>query len=271
MKPNDLRAMAPPAAKASFGFGWIAVQGAVCAAIAFGAYYVFSTPNLMGGSGSSSGPELRPSIAQQTIAVVSRATSPDPLPPPPPPKAAPPPSPAQEAASMVMTFLGRTSPADPAFAACAKVARTDPSKFFQKFVQGDHEAIAKASDCYLSVNTARLCEDGPRRDMLDVLGIYFATKRAHIASEKDQAGKPVLAAARWDTQLDRGVRAKFRNTMNNGIVTPEEIARFRDTEMQDLAKDLKPGKKLCQASGGPAAEAAPAASARPPPKKKSRT
>ncbi len=261
MKSNDLRAMAPPAAKASYGFGWIAVQGAVCAAIAYGAYYAFSTPNLFGGSAA----EPKASIAQQTVAVVQRVTTPAPAPaapPPPPPPKAQVLTPAQEAAATVMSFLGRTAPTDPVFMACARSAKTEPAKLYQKFVQGDHEAIARASDCYLGGNlNTKLCDANARRDMLDVMNIYFSTKRAHIAAEKEQPGKPVVAAARWDTQLDRAVRTKFRNAMANGVVTPEEIARFRETEMQDLAKDLAPGKRICgatQASGAPepAAEAA---------------
>lgn len=254
MKSNDLRAMAPPAAKASYGFGWIAVQGAVCAAIAYGAYYAFSTPNLFGGGTA----EPKPSIAQQTVAVVQRVTTPAPAPvapPPPPPPKAPVLTPAQEAAATVMNFLGRTSPTDPTFMACAKAGKTDTAKLYQKFVQGDHEAIARAADCYLGGTTnTKLCDAGARRDMLDVMNVYFATKRAHIAAEKEQPGKPVVAAARWDTQLDRAVRTKFRNAMTNGTITTEEIARFREIEMQDLAKDLKPTKRICgatQALGAP--------------------
>jgi hypothetical protein len=262
MKSNDLRAMAPPAAKASYGFGWIAVQGAVCAAIAYGAYYAFSTPNLFGGATA----EPKPSIAQQTVAVVQRVTTPAPAPvapPPPPPPKAPVLTPAQEAAATVMSFLGRTSPTDPTFMACAKAGKTDTAKLYQKFVQGDHEAIARASDCYLS-GGQKLCEPAARRDMLDVVSIYFSTKRAHIAAEKEQPGKPVVAAARWDTQLDRAVRTKFRNAMTNGTITPEEISRFRETEMQDLAKDLKPAKRVCgstaaAASGAGAPEPTPEA------------
>jgi hypothetical protein len=259
MKANDLRAMAPPAAKAGFGLGWIAVQGAVCAAIAFGAYYVFSTPDLL--PGSSSAPKA--SIAQQTIAVVARATAPTPPPAlaPEPAKPEPAPSAQQTAASTVVTFLARTSPSDPTFAGCARVARIEPGKFFQLIVQGDPDAIARASDCYIAINPARLCEAAPRRDMLDVLTIYFATKRAQIAAERNLPGRPVQVAGRWDTDVHRAVRAKFRNAIAIGLITPEEVASFREQEMIDLAKDVKPGRKVCVQSaepGFPAASEPPA-------------
>ena len=245
MKSTDLRSMAPPAAKANYGFVWIAAQGAVCALIAFGAYYVFSTPDLLG-SGQKS------SLAQQTIAVVARATAETP-PPPAPPKAQPPPNPEQEAATSVMAFLGRTSPTDRMFAACSKQVNLDPSKLVQKFIQGDHDAIARTADCYLNLTPTRLCDPDQRQDLLDVLNIYFATKRAQIAAEKDRPGQPVVAAGRWESPIDRTVRARLHNAIAGGLVPAEEVAQARERELQAAAQDVKTTKNACQAGATAAA------------------
>jgi hypothetical protein len=242
MKANDLRAMAPPAAKANFGFGWIAVQGAVCAVIAFGAYYAFSTPNLMPGSGPKT------SLADQTLSAVARVTSeaPRPVEAPTPP---PPPTPAQEAASRVMAFLSRVAPTDPTFAACAKAQKSDPNRLTQQFIHGEHEPIARAADCYLSSNPARLCHTDQRQAALDVLGVYFVTKRAQIAAERDQPNQPVVAAGRWESPIDKSVRARFRNAVTNGFLAQDAIAQHtREAEMLALVADLKPQRRPCAAA-----------------------
>ena len=240
--------MAPPAAQASYGFGWIAVQGAVCAAIAFGAYYVFSTPNIMPGASP------KPSFAQQTIAVVQRATAEAPVQPAPaPPKAQPPPNPEQEAASRIMGFLGKTPPTDRTFAACAKQINSEPAKLVQKFIQGDHDSIARMTDCYLNWTPARLCEPEQRAGAMEMLTIYYATKRAQIAAEKNRPGQPVVAAGRWDSTIDKTVRARFRNAIINGYIPPAEVAAASEYEMQAVGQDVKPAKQACLAGAATAA------------------
>ena len=274
--------MAPPAAKANYGFVWIAAQGAVCAAIAFGAYYVFSTPHLLPGA------TPKPSFAQQTIDAVTHVAERPSPPTPAPPKAQPPPvDPAQEAASRVMGFLGKTPPTDKVFAACAKQAGTDPAKLVQRFIQGDHDSIARTTDCYLNLNPQRLCEAEQRLAAMDVLTIYFTTKRAQIAAEKNRPGQPVVAAGRWDSTIDKTVRARFRNSIANGYLLPEEVAASSEYELQSLGQDVKPQRKPCVVAALPPpvpmesikpepavqkqapAKAAPAkAPAKPAPKKK---
>ena len=116
-------------------------------------------------------------------------------------------------------------------------------------------AAARFADCYLTTNTARLCDANQKRVLVEVIDHYFATRAYWMGIfatgdiERGHRPQPAnfLKPADWDNNFSRNILPDLRRLISQGYIARKDFGWFPDEALKNVLDNTKTERDACAA------------------------